>query len=523
MKTLIIPAAGDGSRLGEYYFPKCLLAVNQRPIIFSIIDYWREYIDQVVVVLNPKTGNLIKKYFEKYFKEDIEVDFCYQPSRKGTYYAIKEGINYSKNKEIILNWSDVLAEEDEKKKKGFMEIPRNLIFTTSNNPCRWEFSNNRFINRGPSVKREGGVVGIFVARDKEKFFTNTPEISDEEIEVLEAMNPENFFELSNISVTDMGDYEKYSRELRCADSSVRAYGSGNKLEIYEDFVIKNTSEGKLKDCESNWYKNCSFNFIPRVLNHNPLVLERIKGHVVADYLDSASLSEEKLILGKFFEILQNIHLSKTPIDPDFDSSYDQYIGKTIKRLENVDFMFNKFNQEKIKINGILYENPLKILKENEEKIKEIFPDKFFFIHGDLQTSNAIVDKNGKIFVIDPRGYFGHSNLFGDPMYDFAKLYYGFCGMWEKFRRGDSKVLFEDNGFVLEPLINLLSLRRRHELFFNFARDISYTVISERKIKILHAIIWLSVADYISNDVLSALYGYLNGTILINEIFKDEKW
>ena len=40
------------------------------------------------------------------------------------------------------------------------------------------------------------------------------------------------------------------------------------------------------------------------------------------------------------------------------------------------------------------------------------------------------------------------------------------------------------------------------------------------VDLLHAIIWLSVTDYTANDVLSCMYAYLKGTVLINDFFNN---
>jgi hypothetical protein len=136
----------------------------------------------------------------------------------------------------------------------------------------------------------------------------------------------------------------------------------------------------------------------------------------------------------------------------------------------------------------------------------------------LQLSNILINDKKELFVIDPRGYFGNSKLYGDAMYDYAKLYYGFCGMWNKFSKGDNNVKYINNNFILYPLIDKKELKERRKIFFKEAKKVKYIEINKFKIDLLHAIIWLSVTDYISNDVLSSLYGYLNGTILINKLF-----
>lgn len=33
----------------------------------------------------------------------------------------------------------------------------------------------------------------------------------------------------------------------------------------------------------------------------------------------------------------------------------------------------------------------------------------------------MVDPQGRVYFIDPRGYFGYNKIFGDPDHEFAKL------------------------------------------------------------------------------------------------------
>ncbi len=520
MRTLIIPAAGNGNRTSEFYFPKCLLAVNQRPIIFQIIESWSKYVDEVVIVINEKTGLIIKEYMEKYYKNNnMKIVYCLQKKISGTYFAIKEAMLASKNKKYILNWSDVCLEKNIKDDILMGIDEKNIIFTTEKKSCRWQFKENRFINRGPYIIGRGGIWGVFILNSiSEEFFSLKSE-KDEETEILEKLDPKSFVEIQYEDFVDVGDDGKYTLDVKKADNKTRAFGSSNNMSIYDNVIIKNTSDKKLKDSEENWYKNSNFDFSPKVISYSPLVLEKIDSMTLSERIVLEGKGFESFALKRLFEILKKIHLSKKPVNANFESSYDQYIGKTIKRLEKTNFLFSGFNKKKIEINGKLYENPLVLLKKYEKEFLEIFADSFLFVHGDLQTSNALITKDNKIYVIDPRGYFGDTPLYGDPMYDFAKLYYGFCGMWDKFRAGESKVLFNGDSFSIEPLLSREILDRRRDLFFEETKKVNYVEITEKKIDILHAIIWLSVTDYIANDVLSSLWGYLNGTILINEVCK----
>lgn len=525
MKTLIIPAAGKGKRMSDFYFPKCLLAVSQRPILFQIIDSWKGFINEVVIVLNEESGKIIEEYVSKYYQnKELEIKYCYQKNTSGTYFAILEAIKCAKNKEYILNWSDILVNPKIEDSSLINISEKNIVFTTEKKSCRWGIFNSNFVNRGPYIIEEGGIYGVFIINKiNPDFFLNSYPKTDQEIEVLEKLDPKNFIELKYEGFVDIGDDGKYTLEIRGADEKTRAYGSANEMKVYENIVVKNTSDLKLKKGEADWYKHSQFDFTPKVFCYDPLIMEKIKDSItLSDRLIKEGKGFEHFTVSNMFKILEKIHTSKGEINADDNSSYDQYFGKTIKRLEKVDFLFSKFNRDKIEINGKSYINPLKVLKEHENDIKKIFPQSFRFIHGDLQTSNALITNKNKIYVIDPRGYFGNSELYGDPLYDFAKLYYGFCGMWDKFRKGDNKFKVTEKGFEIVPLLEEISLDRRRNMFFECAKEIKYCDISKENIDILHAIIWLSVCDYIANDLLSSIYAYLYGTMLINEVFKNER-
>lgn len=354
--------------------------------------------------------------------------------------------------------------------------------------------------------------------NKDSFLDNNINVEENrEVEILERLNPKAFKKIKFENFIDIGDISKYDMEIRTSNKA-RTFGSTNNLVFTEEEVIKYTSSKKLSECEQDWYKNSSFDFTPKIKSYNPLVLERIKdSQTLADYL-SYNLSEEKWVIKNVFKILREIHLSKDIMNSNYQDSFKQYYKKTIDRLETIEFLFNDFNDNVI-INGIEYRNPKELLIKNKEKIESIFTKDFRFIHGDLQLSNILIDKNKKLWVIDPHGYFGENKLFGDCMYDFAKVYYGFCGMYDQFSKGFGYVEYiEKNQFIIKDLIDIEHLKNRRELFFKEASKINYEKVTPLKIDLLHAIIWLSVSAYISNDVLSSLYGYLKGTILINNIF-----
>jgi capsule biosynthesis phosphatase len=97
--------------------------------------------------------------------------------------------------------------------------------------------------------------------------------------------------------------------------------------------------------------------------------------------------------------------------------YDNYSKKLKERYEKYDYsIFNKSNE--------LYNNLIDKLNYYEEKNK----GKIKVIHGDPVFTNIILDKYNKLKFIDMRGKVGDKlTIFGDWLYDWAKLYQSLIG------------------------------------------------------------------------------------------------
>ena len=65
-------------------------------------------------------------------------------------------------------------------------------------------------------------------------------------------------------------------------------------------------------------------------------------------------------------------------------------------------------------------------------IKSCEDSEFNIIHGDPTFSNIIISKSNKPYLIDPRLKFGKSDYYGDPFYDWAKLFYSVVGSYDNF-------------------------------------------------------------------------------------------
>lgn len=172
------------------------------------------------------------------------------------------------------------------------------------------------------------------------------------------------------------------------------------------------------------------------------------------------------------------------------------------------------------LGNLRVENPykkIKIKKKNknkkevEQKLLQYRPDKFYFIHGDCTFSNMMLRNGTEPVFIDPRGYFGYEELYGDIAYDWAKLYYSLKGNYDQFNlkrftldieEDEIKLIIESNGW--------------EELEDIFLEAVSKDVSIEY-IKLFHAIIWLSLTTYAWEDYDSICGAFYNGLYYLEEI------
>mgnify|MGYP001072052072 CR=1 FL=1 len=114
-------------------------------------------------------------------------------------------------------------------------------------------------------------------------------------------------------------------------------------------------------------------------------------------------------------------------------------------------------------------------------------------------------------LIDPRGYFGFTELFGDPAYDWAKLYYSIVGNYDQFNLKRFVLKIEEKEVLLDITSN--HWEDMEETFFDLLDD----AISEKQIKLIHAIIWLSLTTYAWEDYDSICGAFYKGLLVLREV------
>ena len=149
-------------------------------------------------------------------------------------------------------------------------------------------------------------------------------------------------------------------------------------------------------------------------------MEKINGNVISNlYLN------EELTLKQFENIigtLNRIHNTKIYLSPIENTKkiniYSNYVSKIKNRYE-------KYNYSKYPESDKIYKFLLKELTIYENTNQGKYSD---IIHGDTVFTNILINRFGKIKMIDMRGKIENTlTLSGDVFYDWSKIYQSILG------------------------------------------------------------------------------------------------
>lgn len=499
MDYIVIQAGGRGSRLETLTTnkPKCLVAVDNLPIIFHL---FKIYPRAKYKIIADYKRDVLEKYLKAFAKVDYEI---ISTNEKGTCSGIaRASASIPNHNSVMLIWCDLILPEQLLLPK---EIKNNYVGISKSFECRWSYFEDKF-KKMPS--KENGVAGLFVFSDP-SFLRKTPE-SGEFVAWLSELNI-HFSRLDLVLTKEIGTMLSYSE-----NESDKPRSRPFNRHIFNDNIVEKIpldDQGrKLAVNEIVWYqkvKSLGFNDIPEIYSFEPFRMERIKGKNIFDYF-SFSLAQKKGVLKKIVDGLSRLHQLMPKIAANRQCCQDNYATKTFERLSVVQDLVPFAKDPEIVINQKKYRNVFFVKEELTKKITNIFPQNFCLIHGDPTFSNVMLrDETISPVFIDPRGYFGNTKLYGDKNYDWAKLYYSIVGNYDQFNLKKFSLEIRDQDVELR--VNSNGWEDLEETFFEL------TGADHQTIKLLHAIIWLSLTTYAWEDYDSICGAFYKGIIHLNEV------
>jgi hypothetical protein len=244
---------------------------------------------------------------------------------------------------------------------------------------------------------------------------------------------------------DIGHVDTYFAARRqLISASTRAFNQIS-MNVNSMRITKTGIKDKI-NLEKEW-----FNEIPpdlRIYTPNTYQSQNLEGYEI-EYETSIPVNEMwisgndddsywTLFSEKLQELLKKMHSNTTTKLTDENAIYKQeiFLNKVINRVES----FLSINNQSIfdAPNLILNEKKLPSLRSVLIRLEEVTNrisslNNWSIIHGDLCLSNIIYDRRkDQIKLIDPRGSFVNKGIFGDPIYDIAKLSHSILGNYDFF-------------------------------------------------------------------------------------------
>lgn len=505
MDYIIVQAGGKGTRMKELTRnkPKALVPVFNLPMLFHL---FRKYPDKRFIIIADYKKEVLRAYLEAF----AEVAYVVvDADGSGTCAGIAKAISLlPPEKPFMLLWSDLILPESFSLPKEYQEgqcPDNNYIGISENFSCRWSYENGVFTEQRSS---DHGVAGLFLFTDK-KWLLNVPE----EGELVRWLKTRHLiWQTIGLSGTkEFGIYEEYQKQ---PTEKCRPF---NRIMINGNVLTKEPidEQGKIlaKD-ESAWYQKAieqGICALPEIYSIHPLKMEYING----DRIDEVNfcISEKKRILRKLIDSLKEMHRSKT-VFADAFSLKEAYFYKTLARLSKIRDLVPYAKEPVITVNGKKCRNVFFHKLELENRLDQLMLNckEFCFIHGDSTFSNLLLRENGEPVFIDPRGYFGHTKLYGDARYDWAKLYYSIVGNYDRFNIGDFQLWIDMDKFAEVTLtIESNGWEDMEEMFF------CLTGADVQEIKLLHAVIWLSLTTYAWQDYDKICGAFYNGLYYLEDV------
>lgn len=501
IEYIIIQAGGLGTRMGDLTRnrPKSLVPVKNLPIIFHMFE---KFPDKKFIVIGDYKFNVLERYLRTFAKVDY---LLIRAGKKGNVAGVRDALRLvPKGIPLMLVWSDIILSEQyrlpEENRECYVGISENF-------PCSWKLENGK-LKKITSEKY--GVAGCFLFDKKERL-----DMLPEEGSFASWLSQSGltFSTMDMWGSIEVGTSDAVSR-IDTTENRCRPY---NHMEFQDEKVVKTglTEEGrKLIDREARWYEKVSrygFTGIPRIYSYEPLTMGRIHG----DNIFKASLDDDqkRRTIDRLVDALEILHRYEEA-SPDYFGLQEDYYTKTIKRIQGIRDVIPLTGNPYITINGAECKNIFFFEEELERDIREtLFDAQFGPIHGDCTLTNTMIDQEGEIYYIDARGYFGKRELFGDIYYDWAKLYYSIYGCFDQFNVKNFDLEIRDN--EIRYTIGASGWEHLTDYFLSRIPDCNIS-----KIKLIHAIIWMSLASHCWEDYDSLCLAFYNGIYLWNEWMKE---
>jgi hypothetical protein len=552
---VLILAAGLGSRVSKYTFniiPKFLINIDDNTGLFHIIEYWEKYANNIHLVIHSSFYEITKYYIDNVIPSEYnyKINIILYDESDGTAFTLNYILNnqlynklYNKiiNKNLLITWCDIYP-QDHIDFKLIEDLEKNNVYVfTSGNNCRYALKDNKVVF---CEKSDGNILGIFYIQNYNGFNLDNIIKGDDIVLYLNQIGKINELKINRI--TDYGDEKKlkfiYNNTTNNLNNSNIKGRYFNKFTILDNKLLKegiNSKGNELIEKERAWYSFINNNKIHPILydndnddtNYNTKnsILIEFKKHYISvyQYFNNINLRlKENIYLENTFDEIKNIILNNIITKITYLHSLNVQIisnelfyknleieifDKIINRKKNIEPFINYFGKIGV-VNDITINSFEEVLNKCKNIIYEYYDTKknaennfeYRIIHGDCQFSNILMSPYNfsDIYLIDPRGYFGETMIFGPVEYDYAKILYAISGY----------DIFNSNYFIIDDLdlenkslnFKIPEIKFNKKIMDKYFQKVHYAFV---------VIIWIGLADYTKNNIWKCLASYYHGLYL----------
>ena len=438
MKTVVIPSAGTGSRLGDFTknYNKAMCSLGPKPVISYIIEHFTKE-DEIIILLGYK-GDLLKQVIKACYPDwnikFVEVDIFEGP-RSGLGYSLSRA--YDLLQKPFIFWpNDTLLDNDINDMlydNSWVVVGSHGLDSRSYRHAIGSKDSNSLTMILPKdsvgYKYSYPYTGVCFVKDYEKFweayrnnrdtFINEGEVIGlNNLEDIKIYPAENWIDTGNREIFEKAkaDYSQNMEEvvLEKPDEAIWFIGDRViKFHIDKKFIADRVK--RFSTLLSDGEKQVGIK-IPELLYYddNVYVYKREPGVMASKIINPTTFGR---FIEKFFSTIERIEIPK---EKALEIYNDFYKDKTISRIHK---LCNDIDEtdDTVVINGLECISAEKLVNEiNWEFIsgKGIFSKNY---HGDFHLENILKQGNNYV-LLDWRQNFGKSDI-GDIYYDLAKMYH----------------------------------------------------------------------------------------------------
>ncbi len=548
--TALIPAAGrvpEGVLALSNIASPAMIPVAGRPVIHWTLSYLRELGIRKAIIAVPQRGLFIEDFVDCAFGADLQVEFIVPSRDGGLGFTVRELAARATTDASLVVLGDTYFQLAD---RALLSSPDPTVLVQPvEDSYRWCIA--RTDARGFVTElrdKEPDLTGDLAALIGVYYFPSTQDLrtavdaavkeSDEAgrartemarvLEKLRAATP--------IRTAPAGDWLDVGNPDRQAASHRRLLQTRafNELEVDATFgtITKRSRHVEKFLDEINYLRTLPKDLavlFPRVLDYS---VEWDNPHLTMEYYGYPSLAEafvfENIDAGiwqRVFEHLRDIVQQgfgryRRPLARG--SLRQMYVDKTRTRLHKVNNAEPLASlvraQGAIEINGRSVV-PLGALWPKIERAVEDLEANAMgaIIHGDLCLSNILYDFRSRIVkLIDPRGSFGGTGIYGDPRYDIAKLYHSVYGLYDFITNDLFKIEVDGTNVKLD-----LRERPPHRAIRTRFEQVFFPLFNRREVLLITALLFASMVPLHSDAPRRQLAMYARALQLFDEYFQGE--